>query len=92
MDSKAIANIMRGVMCQIEKGNYTVPPPSIDIDVMAAFTTVDITSENCSKVLEELISNSDGDNSWKVSRLMQRLKEEDPNYFDYRLHYDYWFW
>ena len=88
LDSKAIANIMRGVMFQIEKGNYTVPPPTIDIDVMAAFTTVDITSENCSKVLDELISNSDGDNSWRVSRLMQRLKQKDPNYFDFRLHYD----
>ena len=63
LDSHAIANIMRGVMCQIEKGNYTAPPPSIDIDVMAAFTTVNITSENCSKVPEELISNSNVDNS-----------------------------
>ena len=88
LNSAAILNIMRGVHAQIRKGNYTAPPPSIDIDVMQAFTTVDITSENCSQVLSELISNSNGDNSWRVSRLMDRLKEADPDYFDFRLNLD----
>ena len=55
---------------------------------MRAFTTVDITSENCGKVLAELISNSNGDNSWTTSRLMNRLKEKDPDYFDFRISYD----
>ena len=49
---------MRGVHAQIQKGNYTAPPPSIDIDVMQAFTTVDIASENCAQVLSELMSNN----------------------------------
>lgn len=88
LESKTIGNIMRGVNAQIKSGNFTAPPPIIDLDVMRAFTTVDITSENCSKVLQELVSNSNGDNSWIVSRLMQRLKEADHEYFDYRLHYD----
>ena len=70
---------MRGVRAQIASGNYTSPPPIIDVDVMRAFTAVDITSENCGKVLEELISNTNGDNSWTTSRLMNRLKEKDPD-------------
>ena len=88
LDSTAILNIMRGVHAQISKGNYIAPPPIIDIDVMKAFTTVDITSENCSQVLSDLISNSNGDISWRVSYLMERLKEADPDYFDFRLNFD----
>ena len=70
---------MSGVRAQIEGGNYTSPPPIIDADVMRVFTTVDITSENCGKVLQELISNRNGDNSWTTSRLMNHVKERDPD-------------
>ena len=79
LDSKAIGNIMRGVRAQIESGSYTSPPPIIDADVMRVFTTVDITSDNCGKVLQKLISNSNGENSWTTSCLMNRLKEKNPD-------------
>ena len=88
LDSTAIYSIMRGVRAQILMGNFIAPPPIIDVDVMQAFTTVDITSENCSQVLADFISNSNGDNSWSISHLMDRLKEADPDYFDFRLHFD----
>ena len=58
---------MHAVRAQIESRNYTAPPLIVDADVMRAFTTVDITSDNCGKVLDELISNSNGDNFWTTS-------------------------
>ena len=61
---------MRGVKAQIEKGNYDAPPPFIDVDVMKAFTTVDIISENCAKGLSELNSNSNGASQNKGPRLL----------------------
>jgi len=63
LDSTAILNIMCGVHAQIVKGTYTAPPSIIDIDVTKAFTTVYITSENCSQYPSNLIYNSNGDNS-----------------------------
>ena len=77
LDSKAVGNILRGVRARIGNGDYTSPPPTVDFDTMRRFTTVDITSGNCGQVLQELISNSNGDNSWTTSRLMNRLKDQD---------------
>ena len=54
---------------------------------MRAFTSVDITGNNCKVVLKELIANSDGQSTWIVTRLMMRLRQQDE-YFDYRIHYD----
>ena len=88
LDSKAVGNILRGVRARIGNGDYTSPPPTVDFDTMRRFTTVDITSGNCGQVLQELISNSNGDNSWTTSRLMNRLKDQDQDYFDFRLKYD----
>ena len=39
----------------------------IDVDVMQAFTSVDIASENAHQVLTDLINNSDGELSWNVT-------------------------
>ena len=37
--------------------------------------------------MKELITNSDGNTTWIVTRLMHRLAEQDE-YFDYRMHFD----
>ena len=66
LTGKNIGAIVRGVESEIAKGNYTVPP-MIDVDVMQAFTSVDIASENAHQVLTDLINNSDGELSWNVT-------------------------
>ena len=72
---------MHGVRAHIESVNCTAPPPIVHADIMRAFTIVDITSENFGNVLEELVSNSNQDNSWPTSHLMNQLKENDPGEF-----------
>ena len=86
LDSKTIGNIMRSVRVEMDKGNYNIPMP-INSDAMSAFTSHDITSSNCAKVLKDLIANSDGESTWIVTRLMMRLAEQDE-YFDFKIHYD----
>jgi len=89
LDDVAIRSILRGVCREMQAGNYKAPEPIIGANELKAFTSVDISSMNCGKVLDELLSNfnTNGDNSWIVTRLMQRLKADDP-YFDFRLHTD----
>ena len=52
LDTETVKSIVRGVKSQVEQGNYT-PPPIIDVDVLQAFTSVDIASENCGIVLSD---------------------------------------
>mmetsp|Transcript_3518 Transcript_3518/g.7404 ORF Transcript_3518/g.7404 Transcript_3518/m.7404 type:complete len:304 (-) Transcript_3518:97-1008(-) len=89
LDDKNIRSIMRGAYREMEAGNYKAPAPIIGLNELKAFSSVDFSSANCGKVLDELLSNANtnGDNSWIVTRLMNRLKAEDP-YFDFRLQYD----
>lgn len=89
LDDVAIRSILRGVCREMQAGNYKAPEPIIGANELKAFTSVDISSMNCGKVLDELLANvnTNGDNSWIVTRLMQRLKADDP-YFDFRLHTD----
>mmetsp|Transcript_8058 Transcript_8058/g.13712 ORF Transcript_8058/g.13712 Transcript_8058/m.13712 type:complete len:688 (-) Transcript_8058:40-2103(-) len=89
LDDKNIRSIMRGAYREMEAGNYKAPAPIIGLNELKAFSSVDFSSANCGKVLDELLSNANtnGDNSWIVTRLMNRLKSEDP-YFDFRLQYD----
>ena len=84
-----IRSILRGVARQMSTGNYKAPQPIIGRNELQSFTSIDISSKNCGQVLDDLLSNANtnGDNSWIVTRLMQRLKANDP-YFDYRLHFD----
>jgi hypothetical protein len=91
LDDKTIANILRGVAREIAAGNYKVPVPEnlIGDNELKAFTSIDVSSKNCAKVLDDILANinTNGENSWIVTRLMQRLKTEDP-YFDYRIHHN----
>lgn len=84
-----IRSILTGVKRQMDSGKYKPPEPVIGIDDLRAFTSVDITSTSCRQVLDDLLSNAstNGDNSWIVTRLMNRLKANDP-YFDFRIHTD----
>ena len=84
--SQTIANIIRAVKVQMDKGLHTLPK-QINQDEMRLFTSYDLTSETCGIVLKELITNSDGNTTWIVTRLMHRLAEQDE-YFDYRMHFD----
>ena len=86
LDAETVGTIVRGVKHQIHIGNYTVPP-TINVDVMQAFTSVDIASDNAKTVLEDLVRNADCELTWIVTQLMNRLKDQD-RYFDFELHHD----
>jgi hypothetical protein len=81
LDFQSIANIVRDVKEDIAQGRVTNPCPLIASrsDDLLGFSPIDITSENCAKVLSDLIANTNcnGENSWIVWRLMDRLKAED---------------
>lgn len=86
LNSKTIGNIMRTVKGEIDQGKFTIPK-RISHDGLRAFTSEDITSDNCAVILKDLITNSDADTTWIVTKLMFRLAEQDE-YFDFRIHYD----
>jgi hypothetical protein len=90
LDSQSIANIIRGVKEDLAQGRVTNPCLLISSrDDLRGFTSTDITGENCAKVLSELIANTNcnGENSWIVWRLMERLRADDK-YFDFRINVD----
>ena len=57
LDDVAIRSILRGVCREMQAGNYKAPEPIIGANELKAFTSVDISSMNCGKVLDELLSN-----------------------------------
>lgn len=85
----AIRSILKGVTDRMAKGDYKVPKPIISQEMLRAYMSIDYSSKNCGKILEDILknANTNGENSWIVLRLMDRLKAEDP-YFDYRVHTD----
>ena len=90
LSSQNIGSIVRGVRAQIRAGKVT-ECPKLDKDGLEQFrkfSAGEVSTEKSREALNEILSTTSGDLSWVVSRLLQRLKEKDPDYFDYRLSYD----
>lgn len=90
LNAKTIASIVRGVDAEVKAGRAP-PPAKLDksgLDKFIQFSTRDKTTKKSEQILQEVLSNTSNSTSWVVSRLMKRLKREDPKYFSYMLHYD----
>ncbi len=90
--SDSIDTIVRAVKKYINSGKYKQCAPPIDSKSMlsqfSTYVASDFATENCVDYLEQVVSNSSGDTSWKVLQLLESLKRADPNEFDYRVHKD----
>ena len=90
-DATTIATIVAAVKKYIDSDEFN-GIPQIDSNSMVAqfrkFVTNDTATEDCSKILKSVITNSSSDTSWIVYQLMEELKRKDPEEFDYRMHKD----
>ena len=90
-DATTIATIVAAVKKYIDSDEYK-GIPQIDSKSMVAqfrkFVTNDTATEDCSKILKSVITNSSSETSWIVYQLMEALKTKDPEEFDYRMHKD----
>lgn len=91
LDCRTLSTIIAAVKKYIDSDEYT-GIPQIDSASMIAqfrnFVTNDVATEDCSKILEGVLTKSSGETSWTVYQLMEELKRKDPEEFDYRMHKD----
>lgn len=91
-NAAAMHTIIKAVAKYIKSDKYQPAPPLIDSDSMISqfekYITCDVATEKCADILNDVVTNSSGDTSWKVLKLLQRLKAADTHEFDYRIHED----
>ena len=92
MKAEAIHTILQAIKKYIKSDKFTPITPCIDSDSMlsqfSTYVASDDATEKCSSILNQVMTNSSGDTSWKVLQLLELLKREDPTEFDFRIHKD----
>lgn len=91
-NAAAMHTIIKAVAKYIKSDKYQPAPPLIDSDSMISqfekYVTCDVATEKCDDILNDVVTNSSGETSWKVLDLLQRLKAADTHEFNYKIHKD----
>lgn len=88
LTAKSLHNIVTAVATYIRSGKHTTQPLIESKNTLSQFDKyikLDHATEACDTILKDVLTNSSGETSWVVLRLMEKLKKEDPE-FDYRIH------
>jgi hypothetical protein len=91
ISAQSILTIVKAVQKYIKSEKFGGLPAIDSKGMLSQFSTYvasDDATEQCHEILENVMTNSSGETSWKVLQLLEALKVNDPHEFDFRIHKD----